>query len=140
MGIADSECSFRHSLLNVLLTSVFGVCSYGEKGYELIHALLLVLYPPSSTALPAEINSDVFTIKLVISHVLAPETALHLIMEDMHFVDRVDGLRVLQASSVYGKAAFPAEDDDDVHNAVRSLQTLRNRGLEGAHQLGAIVH
>lgn len=130
---------FISDLLSMILI-IFDACSYGEKGYELIHAVLLELYPPSSTELPAGINGNVFTVKLIISHILVPEIALHLIMEDMHSINRVDGLQVLHASSLYGKAAFPAEDDDDVHNAVRSLQMLCNHGLEGAHQSGAIAH
>ncbi|KAI0357987.1 hypothetical protein OH77DRAFT_1374221, partial [Trametes cingulata] len=81
---------------------------YGELGYVIIHQTLCDLFPPASfdpaAALP-------LTPADFIAHVLVPEAALNLIMEDLK-LDRADALKTLRESVEYGVAMFPADEGE----------------------------
>ncbi|KAI0369107.1 hypothetical protein BV20DRAFT_411013 [Pilatotrama ljubarskyi] len=81
---------------------------YGELGYVIIHQTLCDLFPPASfdpaAALP-------LTPADFIAHVLVPEAALNLIMEDLS-LKRADALKTLRESVEYGVAMFPADEGE----------------------------
>ncbi|KAJ8473086.1 hypothetical protein ONZ51_g8079 [Trametes cubensis] len=81
---------------------------YGELGYVIIHQTLCDLFPPASfdpaAALP-------LTPADFIAHVLVPEAALNLIMEDLH-LSRSDALKTLRDSVEYGVAMFPVDEGE----------------------------
>ncbi|KAI9067967.1 hypothetical protein FKP32DRAFT_1538104, partial [Trametes sanguinea] len=81
---------------------------YGELGYVIIHQTLCDLFPPASfdpvAALP-------LTPADFIAHVLVPEAALNLIMEDLN-LPRADALKTLRDSVEYGVAMFPVDEGE----------------------------
>ncbi|KAI0331662.1 hypothetical protein GY45DRAFT_1275558, partial [Cubamyces sp. BRFM 1775] len=81
---------------------------YGELGYVIIHQTLCDLFPPASfdpaAALP-------LTPADFIAHVLVPEAALNLIMEDLN-LSRSDALKTLRDSVEYGVAMFPVDEGE----------------------------
>ncbi|CDO69661.1 hypothetical protein BN946_scf184851.g49 [Trametes cinnabarina] len=82
---------------------------YGELGYMIIHQTLCDLFPPASfdpaAALP-------LTPADFIAHVLVPEAALNLIMEDLN-LSREDALKTLRDSVEYGVAMFPVDEGEN---------------------------
>ncbi|KAI8985534.1 RTC4-like domain-containing protein [Trametes punicea] len=82
---------------------------YGELGYVIIHQTLCDLFPPTSfdhlAALP--LNPSDF-----IAHVLVPEAALNLIMEDLS-LSLDDSLKTLRDSVEYGVAMFPVDEGEN---------------------------
>ncbi|OSD04878.1 hypothetical protein PYCCODRAFT_1348475, partial [Trametes coccinea BRFM310] len=82
---------------------------YGELGYMIIHQTLCDFFPPASfdpiAALP-------LTPADFIAHVLVPEAALNLIMEDLD-LPRGDALKTLRDSVEYGVAMFPVDEGEN---------------------------
>ncbi|KAI0832012.1 RTC4-like domain-containing protein [Trametes gibbosa] len=81
---------------------------YGELGYVIIHQTLCNLFPPASFD-PAA--AQPLTPEEFIAHILVPEAAANLIMEDLG-LSRVDALKTLRESVEYGVAMFPADEGE----------------------------
>ncbi|KAI0676101.1 RTC4-like domain-containing protein, partial [Trametes maxima] len=81
---------------------------YGELGYMIVHQTLCNLFPPTTFDAAAALP---LTPADFISHVLVPEAALNLIMEDLN-LSRGDALRTLRESVEYGVAMFPADEGE----------------------------
>ncbi|TFK78767.1 hypothetical protein K466DRAFT_467246, partial [Polyporus arcularius HHB13444] len=78
--------------------------SYGEKGYAVLHLLLLKLFRPCFIANPSlvhELDADTF-----ISKVLVPKLAAELILEDRQCTS-AQAIEILFCSAKFGKDAFP---------------------------------
>ncbi|KAI0788711.1 RTC4-like domain-containing protein [Abortiporus biennis] len=105
---------------------------YGELGYVVIHQTIYDLFPPTSfypdTTLP-------LTPTEFIQHILVPEAALALIMEDMK-KSRQECIKILRDSAEYGAAMFPDEqgsgekEAEVVEEIVKKRARKRRKALE----------
>ncbi|KIO03400.1 hypothetical protein M404DRAFT_58825, partial [Pisolithus tinctorius Marx 270] len=82
---------------------------YGEQGSVIIHQTLFNLFPPSSfdSSLVEPLTPTEF-----IQRVLVPETAAHLIAQDLG-VDMDYAIMTLHESARYGVAMFPDTGGSD---------------------------
>ncbi len=95
--------------------------SYGEKGYAVLHLLLLKLFRPRFIANPSlvhELDADTF-----ISKILVPKLATELIREDRQCTT-AEAIETLFRSAKFGKDAFPLEDEDDMDFAAEVAERL----------------
>lgn len=105
------------------------VNSYGELGSVIISQTIYDLFPPAdfppNSTLP-------LTPTEFVQHILVPEAALRLVMEDMH-QSRQEALKTLRDSAQYGVAMFP-DDHTEGYSAseaiVKARAAARRKELE----------
>ena len=105
--------------------------SYGELGYVIIHQTIYDLFPPASFPIDSTLPlSPTEFIQLI----LVPEAAVSLIREDL-MQERAPALKTLRASTEYGVAMFPDEDNEAGERIVEQRARTRRKELEAAGEL-----
>ena len=95
--------------------------SYGELGSVIISQTIYDLFPPMDFAPNSTLP---LTSTEFIQHILVPEAALCLVMDDMH-QQRVEAIRTLRESAQYGVAMFPDDHTGDGYTVSEEIVKAR---------------